>query len=110
MYRPYKYGANKLFCKIEPFSSACGISPSSVLAGKSIDYLNFLVDMIKELSIRNFHIVLYPNAVRESHQSHKSHNNDLLIINDLKEKLCKFKGISYVDFDIHTNVGSSSNQ
>lgn len=80
-----------------------GISPSSVLAGKSNDYLNFLVDMIKELSLRNFHIVLYPNAVRELNQSHKSHNNDLLIINNLKKKLCKIKNISYIDFDIHIN-------
>ena len=78
-----------------------GISPSAVLDLNKKKYFHFLIKIIRELSNnKNYHIIIYPNAVRNSN---KIHNNDLVVISNLKKNLYDHDNITFIDYDIHLN-------
>jgi len=85
------------------------ISPSILVEKESMkagaDYIGDILDAIGELSSNvGNHFVVIPNATRKG--SRETHNNDLLLINKMKDRFKSGGGdqlrVDWVDFDINT--------
>jgi polysaccharide pyruvyl transferase WcaK-like protein len=86
-------------------------SPSILVEQESkkmgLDYAEKFLDVIKNLGYDSFSYIFIPNATRES--SEKAHNNDLLVINCVRELAIKgglssdlLTAIEWVNYDINS--------
>ncbi|MCD6577154.1 MAG: polysaccharide pyruvyl transferase family protein [Anaerolineaceae bacterium] len=84
------------------------LSPSVLVEKQSrqigLDYIGVFLDAVNTLGTAAYHFVVVPNATREG--SEKVHNNDLLVINAMKnrasEALLSVELIDWVDYDVNT--------
>jgi len=99
----------KIQMRCDSGQNVIGICPSSVVYKKTrkqnIDYITNISDIIKDLlNDDKTSILIFPNATRKETGT-KLRNNDLVVINLLKEKLSEISNdrIIYVEEDINTD-------
>lgn len=88
-----------------------GVCPSAVIYKGAIregwDYIGFNVDIIRSLIDAGYHVLLFPNATRQSHPD-KLMNNDLPVITQIHTRLITSpsnicEDLTIVDFDVNSD-------
>ena len=98
--------ADELLKEIPSGKTIIGISPSQVVyqlcseAGK--DYLGELETVVRELSRRGLHCVIFPHSAR--FHTDKRHNNDLPVLREFAARLAGLGNVTVIDRELDARV------
>lgn len=98
--------ADELLKEIPAGRTLIGISPSQVVCKlcreADRDYLGELETVVRELSRRGFHCVIFPHSARA--HTDKRHNNDLPVLREFAARLAGVGNVTVIDRELDARV------